>query len=121
MPVLTRHSLSQGSVLQGTGAKQGLPERIPQMEPAASSAPQGTTVLRVPPTTRAPQLLWEGGKVPCSTQMLVPAPHIDHISSALYPWLSYLVGHRIFATTSAPHQTYPAILKPFRCEFRKPV
>lgn len=54
MTLLTKHSLSQESVLQGTGAKQELPERIPQMEPAASSAPQGTTVLRVPPTTRAP-------------------------------------------------------------------
>lgn len=66
MTVLTRHYLSQESVLQGTGAKQELPERIPQMELGASYAPQGTTVLRVPPTTRAPQLLWEGGKVPCS-------------------------------------------------------
>lgn len=54
MIVLTRHSLSQESVLQGTGAKQELPERIPQMELGASSASQGTTVLRVPPPTRAP-------------------------------------------------------------------
>lgn len=54
MTVLTRHSLSQESVLLGTGAKQELPERIPQMEPGASSALQGTTVLRVPPPTWAP-------------------------------------------------------------------
>lgn len=67
MTVLTRHSLSQESVLQGTGAKQELPERIPQMELGASSALQGTTVLRVPPPhkgTIATLGGWEGPLLP---------------------------------------------------------
>lgn len=54
MTVLTRHLLSQESVPQDIGAKQELPERIPQMEREVSAAPKGTTVLRVPPTPRAP-------------------------------------------------------------------
>lgn len=86
--MLTRHPLSQEFVRPGTGAKQELPERIPWMELAASAAHQGTTVLRVPPTPRAPQLFWEGEKVPllsapCSPQILFPDPHTGHNSSAL--------------------------------------